>query len=242
MKKFSLTFLGLFLTFTFCISLFSCSDDNEENEITPVINGGTPSHVKAVDLGLSSGTLWANCNIGASSPEDYGDYFAWGEIIGINNGKTYFSWKTYKYCEGTDTTITKYCNDSIYGYGTFMDNLTELSTSDDAACVHWSNDWRTPSNAQMEELVNDCTWDTIHSDVNGFKVTGPNGNSIFLPAAGFYDDWALLYAGERSCYWTRTLDEESSKFAYYMYFSLLNVYTGHNDRYGGYTIRPVRAL
>ena len=100
-----------------------------------------------VDLGLPSGTLWATCNVGASKPEDYGGYFAWGET----NPKNVYDWTTYKLCRGTDRTLTKYCNDSYYGYNGFTDNLNTLQSNDDAATANWGIGW--PHTEAMERVV-----------------------------------------------------------------------------------------
>ena len=150
----------------------------------------------AVDLGLPSGTLWADRNIGADSPEGYGDYFAWGET----RPKSTYSWSTYKYCKGSYNTLTKYCTDSSCGT---VDNKTVLEPSDDAATANWGSNWRMPTHAEQEELIEKCTWTwTTRNGVNGYKVTGPNGNSIFLPAAGFRYDSSVSGAGSRANYWS----------------------------------------
>ena len=141
----------------------------------------SPSDVpapEAVDLGLS--VKWANVNVGAISPEDYGDYFAWGET----ELKTDYSWSTYKFELGTDENgpFSKYVTNSSYGT---VDNKTVLDPEDDAAHVNWGGSWRMPTDAEWTELRTKCTW-TWTSEVNGMLVTGPNGKSIFLPAAGDY--------------------------------------------------------
>ena len=110
----------------------------------PIPNG-------AVDLGLPSGTLWADRNIGANSPEGYGDYFAWGET----RPKSEYNWSTYKYCKGSDKTITKYCDDSSYGT---VDNKTVLEPSDDAATANWGSNWRMPTHGEQVELNEKCKW------------------------------------------------------------------------------------
>ena len=134
-----------------------------------------------VDLGLPSGTLWATCNVGANSPEDYGEYFAWGETA----PKGTYYWSNYKWCKGSYTTLTKYCTVAVYGYNEFVDNKTELDPQDDAAYVNCGPLWRTPTKAQIDELRDKCTWLwTTQNGVNGGLVTGPNGASLFLPAAG----------------------------------------------------------
>lgn len=109
---------------------------------------------KYVDLGLPSGTLWATCNVGASKPEDYGECFAWGETTGYKNGKTNFDWSTYKYCKASNSTLTKYCNNSDYGNDGKTDSKKELDLSDDAAYVNWGADWRMPTEEQFKELIN----------------------------------------------------------------------------------------
>ena len=191
-----------------------------------------------VDLGLPSGTLWATCNIGADSPEDYGDYFAWGETEGYNSGKTSFSWGTYKYCNGSYNTLTKYCSNSSYGMG---DNKTELELSDDAAYVNWGSDWRMPSKTQQDELRTECTWTwTTKSSKNGYEVVGPNGNSLFLPAAGCRIDTSLSNVGSYGSYWSRTLGTSYPLNAYNLYFNSGSVDWGSGNRYFGRSVRPVR--
>ena len=194
-----------------------------------------------VDLGLPSGTLWATCNVGAFSPEDYGDYFAWGETTGYDEGKTTFSWSTYKYCNGSYDTQTRYCMSSSYGT---VDNKTELDLEDDAAYVNWGKDWRMPSYDQQAELCNTsyctCTW-TTQNGVKGYKVTSvSNGNSIFLPAAGYRYDTSLDIAGSRGDYWSRSLYSDYSGYAYYLYFNSSYVDWGDYNRCYGRSVRPVR--
>ena len=142
-----------------------------------------------VDLGLPSGTLWATTNVGAINPADYGDYFAWGET----QPKSDYSWSTYKWCKGSENTLTKYCDQRTYGYNGFTDGLTRLLSEDDAATANWSSEWQMPSKEQFQELINsDYTtreW-TAKTGKEGFLNYGYlitsklNGNSIFIPAAG----------------------------------------------------------
>ena len=163
-----------------------------------------------VDLGLPSGTIWATRNVGASSPEDYGDYFAWGET----EPKDYYDWSTYKWCNGSYYTLTKYCTSSGKGYNGFVDNKTELDPSDDAACAHYPGG-RMPSLKQIIELRDKCTYQwTQRNGVNGGLVTGPNGNTMFLPAAGFRWDGSLSSAASMGCYWSRTLTSHLPDYAY----------------------------
>ena len=194
-------------------------------------------HHDWVDLGLPSGTLWATCNVGANSPEDYGDYFAWGETA----PKNYYDWSTYKWCNGSYNTQTKYCTNSSYGYNGFVDNKTELDPEDDAAYVNWGPSWRMPTTEQQRELYEKCSsvW-TTQNGVNGRLFTGPNGNTLFLPAAG--NRWSdyLDYAGSWGFYWSRTLGSGGPYHACRLYFDSGYVYWGNYYRFRGFTVRAVR--
>ena len=193
----------------------------------------TIPHHEFVDLGLPSGTLWATCNVGANAPEDSGDHFAWGET----EPKELYSWENYKWCNGSYNSLTKYCTDSRYGN---VDNKTELDPEDDAATVNWGSSWRTPTRQQHEELMNSCNWEkTVVNNVNGFLVTGPNGNTMFLPAADYGEIGSNLNAvGSFGFYWSRTSDISDSHWAY-----ILNFYTEAEGAYGyrksGFSVRPV---
>jgi len=209
-----------------------------ESELSNAV--GVEVSLPFVDLGLPSGTLWAKCNIGASNSDNYGDYFAWGETEGYNIGKTNFSLSTYKWCNGSYNTLTKYNTKSDYGT---VDNKTELDLEDDAAYVNWGPEWRMPSKAQFEELINSSytttEWTTLNG-VKGRKITSKkNGNSIFLPAAG-YRDSSLSNTGSYGYYWSRTLDSGHPNRAYYRYFDSSYVYTGSCGRFNGISVRPVR--
>ena len=206
------------------------SDDDDNTTVTP----GTPTtDSRAVDLGLPSGLKWASCNVGATQPWEFGGYYAWGET----EEKSDYSWDTYKYCNGTNDSLTKYCTSSSYGT---VDNKTTLEASDDIATVKWGGSWRMPTDEEQQELINNCTctW-TTHNGVNGYRVTGPNGNSIFLPAAGYRDGTEVSDQGSRGYYWLSPLSRSSTLNAYYLYFS-----SGDYDWYSGYrsygrTVRPV---
>lgn len=130
-----------------------------------------------IDLGLS--VKWASMNIGASSPEESGDYFAWGETT----PKSFYSWSTYKYCNGTYDSLTKYNHNENMGV---VDNKMVLELSDDAANVNWGGAWRMPSEDEYKELLNKCTWySSSQNGKNGFLIQSKiNGNCIFLPVAG----------------------------------------------------------
>jgi len=202
----------------------------------------TPDPVEGdwVDLGLPSGTIWATRNVGASSPEDYGDYFAWGET----EPKDYYDWSTYKWCNGSDDSMTKYCTDGIHGYNGFKDGKTELDPEDDAAYVNWGPSWRMPTSEQQKELCEKCssTWTTLNG-VSGRLFTGPNGNTLFLPAAGGRWSELLIHPGEFCSAWSRTLSPNSSDLARCLYFE--SGYVGWNGgysnaRYFGFSVRAVR--
>ena len=193
-----------------------------------------PDEHEFVDLGLTSGTLWATMNVGADNPEDYGDFFAWGET----SPKEVYSWNTYAWCKGSYKTMTKYCNNSSYGT---VDDKTELELEDDAAYVNWGTSWRMPTKEQQDELRTECIWIwTKKNDVNGYKVTGPNGNSLFLPAAGCHDGTTYYDAGSYGYYWSRTLHVDRSFYAYYLVFTVREVDCHNYHRYQGFSIRPVR--
>ena len=186
-----------------------------------------------VDLGLPSGLKWAAHNVGATKPEEYGGYYAWGET----EEKEDYSWGTYKWCNGSYDTLTKYCTNS--GYGT-VDNKTVLDPEDDVAHVKWGGDWRMPTDAEQDELRNSCSWEwTALNGVNGYKVTGPNGNSIFLPAAGYRFSSDVDNRGHDGNYWSSSLYSYRSYYACYLYF-YYNYYEWDNySRYYGHSVRPV---
>ena len=201
----------------------------------PEINCNQPSDcIEAVDLGLS--VKWATCNVGAESPEDYGDYFAWGETQPKNN----YNWTTYKHCAGSNRTLTKYCTSNTYGHNSFTDNKTVLDPEDDAATANWGGSWRMPTKEEQEELHTKCTWIwTTQSGVNGYKVLGPNGNSIFLPAAGYMFGTSLNDEGSFGFYWLSSLFPNLPYYVYYAYFYSNSVSENFTYRYYGFTVRPV---
>lgn len=192
---------------------------------------GNHNGYEYVDLGLS--VKWATCNVGASKPWEAGDYYAWGET----ETKSEYSWKTYKYCKGTDTSMTKYCKDSEYGT---VDNKTQLDPQDDVAHVKWGGSWHMPTKAEQDELREKCKWNwTIQNGVKGYKVTSKkNGNFIFLPAAGGRDDSSFGSVGSWGYYWSSSLDEDVSGYAYYLDFDSGGV-NCLNCRCDGRSVRPV---
>lgn len=179
-----------------------------------------------VDLGLS--VKWATMNIGASKPEDCGYYFAWGETT----TKTTYNWSTYKWCNGSESTMTKYCP---------VDNKTTLELTDDAAHVNWGGSWRMPTKAEQDELRTKCTWTwTTQGGMSGYKVTSKtNGNSIFLTAAGHRYGSYLDFAGLISRYWSSSLITIYPYRASYLSFDSGNVGWYYGNRSSGQSVRAV---
>lgn len=213
------------------------SDDAVEpvlaEEPEPVV---TDNH-EYVDLALPSGTLWATCNVGASSPEGSGDYFAWGET----SAKTVYAWSTYKLCNGSATKLTKYSTQSTYGV---EDYIAEIEAVDDAATYCWGPNWCMPTRAQQDELrdTNNCTWAwTTHAGKTGYRVTSKrNGNYIFLPAVGYRTDTVTRYQEKCGYYLSRTLSTSASSDAYYLMFDSDDFGWDVIPRYSGCSVRAVR--
>ncbi len=240
-----------------------------------ILKSGTHEYV---DLGLPSGTLWATTNVGATNPEDYGGYFAWGETVprgeedksNLTNYlyagtyvKTYYDSETYKWGSGEWHDFTKYCYESSYGFNGFTDALTELELQDDAAYMNWGADWRTPTQEQLEELINPANTTTECVTVNGIegrKITsirpGYEGNSIFLPFAGIVggdEPASIVSAGLAAGLWSRTLSEDAPSASHAMAaysdvaleeeetsgMPLTMIFPG--PREAGLSVRPVRA-
>ena len=187
-----------------------------------------------VDLGLPSGIKWAAYNVGATKPEEYGGYYAWGET----EEKEDYDWSTYKWCNGSETSMTKYCTNSSYG---IVDNNTVLDPEDDVAHVKWGGSWRMPTKAEQDELRNNCTWTWItQNGVKGRKVTSKtNGNSIFLPAAGYRLGTNLVDSRSDGIYWSSSLDSDGSNSAYRLYFDIAYCYWYDSSRCNGLSVRPV---
>ena len=204
----------------------------KETPKAALVSASTERH-EYVDLGLS--VKWATCNVGANSPEEYGDYFAWGETL----PKYSYDWDRYNYCYLNN--LTKYCTNKKYGYKKFVDNKITLLLSDDAARYNWGGSWRMPTEAELTELRENCTWTwTNQNGVEGYKVTSKkNGNSIFLPAAGYRNGSSLYGAGGYGNYWSSSLDTVSPGNAWYVHFHSGNVGRSYDYRYYGFTVRPV---
>lgn len=226
------------LAFASCQKEDNSTASNGSNGNNGGNNGGGQTTAEWVDLGLPSHLLWATCNLGANSPEGYGNYYAWGETT----AKTTYDWSTYTYCNGGYDQLTKYCNSSSYGYNGFTDNLTTLQAMDDAATIALGNGARTPTREEWQELLNNTTveWTTMNG-VNGRKFTSTaNGNTLFLPAAGYRNGSELIYAGSRGGYWSSSLYADDPFGAWSFYFS--SDYQGMNgiNRYDGFSVRAVR--
>ena len=187
-----------------------------------------------VDLGLPSGLLWAETNIGAASAADAGAYFAWGETRSKDN----YVWGTYRYGTGEEN-ITKY---------KASDSNGRLERADDVACAQWGKGCRMPTSHEFAELrdTTHCTWTWTRcyasdgTSVWGYLVSSKyNGRSIFLPAAGCRNGNSLLYSGTRGYYWSSTLNALYNCYANYLCIESDQPYGGHDDRFYGLTIRPV---
>lgn len=235
MKKLAKALIAIMLM-TVAVFAMGCKPENDPNN-----NGGNDDGMNGheyVDLGLPSGTLWATCNVGATTPVGYGDYFAWGET----QPKTTFNWSTYQYCNGSYDQLTKYCNNSKYGYNGFTDNLIVLQPDDDAATANWGSDWCLPTTDQWQELfqITNHTW-TTQNGVNGRLFTASNGNSLFLPAAGDRWDDELDSAGSYGFYWSNSLHTNSPFHAWYFSFYSDDYYMRNRCRGYGRSVRPVRS-
>ena len=184
---------------------------------------------ESVDLGLS--VKWATCNVGADTPEEYGNYFAWGETLPKSN----YDWSTYKWCNGSSNSLTKYCNN---------DNKTVLDLEDDAARVIWGGSWRMPTDEEWTELRDNCTWTwTTQNGVNGYRVTskktGYTDKSIFIPAAGYRYDSHLSNLGSYGHYWSSSMSTGYPSTAWKVYFNSGYIYRDDNYRNRGFSVRPV---
>ena len=245
------------------------SDGNTDNPRTITI-GNEDVRLAAlffaptVDLGLESGTLWATCNLGATAPWKYGDYYAWGETQTKDN----YSWDTYKYCEDGDyKKITKYCHNAEFGNNGFTDALTTLEPADDAATAVLGAGWAMPTNADWEELESQCYWVWTFNynlqSVSGYivykaKSAGDKGTKvfsdgtpsasysladahIFLPAAGCRDGSKLKLADHQGYFWSSTIDDYYPSCAQYCDFSTLFVLSSNfGGRDDGCSVRPIK--
>lgn len=207
---------------------------NKSLEQDSVLN--SMDKIGVVDLGLPSGVLWATENLGVSSVYPLGKYFAWGET----ESKALYGWDSYSLCKRTYNTLTKYCADSKYG---IVDVKFELESKDDIATLTLGKKWRIPSKENMKELLSYCSWKfEIQNGIYGWRVTGPNGNSIYLEAAGSASGNRIAGIGEFGRYWTSTLHEEGNCSAYNLRFSQTTYELVDDTRFYGRTIRPVKIV
>ncbi len=206
----------LFMTLV-CMMMVSCKPAEGEDPINPDGSDGKHEGHGYVDLGLS--VKWATCNVGATSPEDYGHYFAWGET----------------------SPKEKYTEENSLTYGKQMSDISG-NAQYDAATANWGGNWRKPTKNELKELFNNCTWTwTTQNGVNGYNVKGPSGNSIFLSAAGYRDGSSLYDAGSCGLYWNST---PYGKYygggrAYYLGFGSDGQRMYDDYRVYGLSVRPV---
>lgn len=215
----------LILAMVACAMMLSCNPNDDDNNSGGENNNNSYEYV---DLGLPSGLKWATCNIGADNPEDYGQYFAWGET----SPKAEYSADNYQHWNDAN-------GDGSWDYGELTIN-SDISgnASYDAATVIMGENWRIPTKAEQEELLNNCSWTwATQKGVSGYKVTGSNGNSIFLPAAGYYDGSSLYGVGEGGYYWGST--PNGNPYAYYLRFNNEGQCVSWSPRDCGTSIRPV---
>ena len=196
------------------------------------------NHPHMIDLGLPSGTKWACCNVGASTPDGYGGYYAWGET----EKKRLYTWKTYLHCDDTRYTCHN-LGSSICG------------TQYDVAHVNWGGGWRMPTHEEQVELIDNCNWKWIYSKgnykgVQGLLITGPSGGSIFLPASGYRDnrfdsvdddDYYCYYRGVNGYYWSGTQHPYNDTDALILFIpkSSRRAYWNFSNRFSGFSVRPV---
>lgn len=191
---------------------------------------------KAVDLGLS--VKWSAFNLGADTPEGYGAFFAWGET----EPKRVYRWETYKWAEGEENTLNKYCTEEHFGT---PDGKSGLDLEDDAAHAKLGGTWRMPTKEEMRELMNGCKWtwvkDYEKTGVSGFLVSslqeGFEDSSIFLPTAGYSGNVRPQYAGSVGDYWTSS--QNNSLFVFTLNFDFFGWNEGGGYRFHGHSIRPV---
>lgn len=225
----------------YSISDWTDTSSTVDGEETQALSGTVNGH-EWVDLGLPSGTLWATCNIGAADIYKPGNYYAWGEIEPETNG---YNWTNYKWCNGSYNTLTKYNTHSFLGT---IDNIKTLESSDDAATANWGENWRMPTKEEFEELVANTSqtlypWNNLYDGQNsGVLFVGSNGNSIFMPAGGFYND-KTRSSDSSLFYWSSNVYNSSDDNGFSLYCSLAADATARSDyfklRSNGLLIRPV---
>ena len=227
----------LFYLATTTLLLFSCGKENNESQ-KKEDPGDQEFSFTAIDLGLS--VKWGNANLGATAPEGYGDYYAWGET----EIKEDYSWLTYKWCNGDYNKLTKYNGNPLYGYVDYKDGL---ESNDDVAYIRLGGNWRMPTVSEMSELLStrnnpsyQWEWKSLNGH-NGWMVTYlVTNNSIFLPAAGRRYYISIENVGSYCCYWSSSRNPECPDQAHYMLFTATYAFSNNTlGRFGGFSVRPV---
>lgn len=231
------------LSVFFVLLLTICACNNEDHfavettqaveEYTYFSSGESDGH-EYTDLGLS--VMWATMNVGAENASESGIYVSWGEV----EPKEIYSWKEYTLGDGTGTKFNKYVTDRRSSAQDDFDGLIKLEPQDDAAVYHWGGSWRMPTDEEVTELREKCKWTWLsYNGVQGYCVTGPNGNTIFLPANGYCIEDRITLKGLNGCFWTSTLSGRLSAHAYELLIFNGSRIRGSSFRYYGENIRPV---
>ena len=208
-------------------------DDSDTHEVTLLKEDKPEQFIDGheyVDLALPSERLWGTCNIGATTASDFGYYFAWGEA----KPKEDYSWSSYE--DNSDN-----LGQNFSKYNTNANSIVRVvESTDDAATVNWGSHWQTPKYEDWFELIELCEWKwTYQNDHAGYIITGLNGNSIFLPAAGFKEGKEINQAGSLGFYWSSSLHEDTTGHAWGVFFDQSGRFQYYHDRYLGRSIRPV---
>ena len=251
MKK---TFTWALATIAVLTVLTGCEKEDEDeismddvNKGVTTVPGNGGKEYGVVDLGLGVSVLWATCNIGATSPEQYGDYFAWGETQPKEDSKEY-TWKDYIFCNNGDySAINKYILDTDKSHNGQKDNKKILEAIDDAATQLMGSKWSIPSYDNYVELISRCNYKCCKLNGTwGYLFTSKdNGNSVFFPLSGMRDPKEIMYSGSRGYYWSKELigDEENDIKTLNAYtldlFEETNPVNSYQSREIGLPIRPV---
>ena len=233
----------ILLIVSVCIA--ACEDDgingignseiNKDSDFwnVPYDTSGVAGGHSYVDIGVS--VLWATCNIDATHPLMPGSYFAWGET----SPKESYTWDNYTYCKGKNL-LTKYNFKRESGNDEMVDSLYTLEAADDAAVQNWGGGWRMPTVKEIDELRNQCEWEWVNDEsANYYKVTGPNGKSIMLPACGYINDRKRVMYMENGCVWSSSISTSVPTHGYELTQYATGFWIGSADRFYGEPIRPV---
>lgn len=208
----------------------------EMNCYAQTVTGNVRDH-DYVDLELPSGRLWATCNVGATKPTEYGDFFAWGET----EPKKEFTWENYKWAKDNGQFMTKYCTKKEEGK---VDNKMVLDKVDDAANVNWGSAWRMPTSKDIQELLDGCSWEWTNN-FEGSGIAGrighsrKNQNTIFLPAAGYYNNTENSSVHTEGYYWSSSLFKNTMNGSYFLCFANYFIDWRGNKRFAGRSVRAV---